>query len=114
MASIIYFKKSDGIIDSTASGKSLDSIPIEKLRKESLPNKYSDKADQYDVDILPKGEKAQVGGQWDSITKKQIAPPVPIVPVPTPEQERIAELKEKFENQSASLKEVQEYLYLVS
>ena len=105
---IVYYKKNTKEIKGTCPSSSKKHLDDEQLEAE-LNDMFPSEKNNMGVSRFDEDEEIQIGGTWDEKNNKMTAPYEPEV---TPEQERFVELQNKFENQSATLKEVQEYLFL--
>jgi len=118
---IIYYQKSTGKILQTTNNKSKKHL-MQDNEKELYEDDLKGELDvmfpqlegDVDVSLTKEDMNVECGGIWDSV-KKETSAPRPQYKL-TPEQQtkadRFVELQSKFENQSATLKEVQEYLYM--
>jgi len=108
---IIYYQKSTKkilrVLNDNAK-KHLDDIELKK----ELNNIFPDMEDDVDVSRFKEDVQAKCGGTWDEKKKEMTSPPIEPEMESSPEGKRMVELKEKFETQTATLAEVQEYLFL--
>jgi len=114
---IIYYQKSTKRILQVVNNKykkhlaKEDDLKADDLKFE-LNAMFPQYVDDVDVSVTDGDVKIELGGTWDEVKMEMSAPPVQPEIELTPEQERFVELQNKFENQEATLKEVQEYLFL--
>jgi len=107
---IIYYQKSTKKILSVVNSNPKKHLDDNQL-KDELNSMFPDLENDVDVSRFEEDKKAECGGTWDPETNTQIAPK-PNEPKPEhPDKNCFKELMKKFESGSATLAEVQEYLF---
>lgn len=109
---IVYYQKSTKLILIVMGHDCKKHLDDEQLEDE-LNSMFPDKVDDVGVSRFEEGEGAKVsaGGIWDPKNNIMTDPPPNILAPVNPNKDRLIVLEEKFENQTATLTEVQEYLF---